>query len=303
MMYFSEIFVLLMLVLLLTVLTSVQADNSKKFNFLEKNEMTAYACSAIESIKPELRTSYLQLIKSDENTCLISAYNAFKQWDKPQTVLIDTRNNTQYQKFSIPGSLNIPQHVIKTKAFLKNKHIILINDGRNTIGLNKTCHELKAAGFQTQVVIGGLNGWFKISNPNSNEPHAVAELEYMSPDLFHYELLLPDTLLISLTESPSVLEPQFKYNTHFISNQQTFQSIVTQIKRLLKNKPVTQRIFLYDQNDSLSPILKSHLREQLREPVFYLKGGVVAYNVFQQKRQAMLKRLKYPPQTLYRCRG
>lgn len=298
-----DYFVIPIIILWLTVSISVFADNSQNFNFIEEIEMTTHACSVIDSIKPELRTSYLQLTKRIKNSCQISAYNAFKQINQSQALLIDTRNKTHYHKVSIPGSLNIPLHALKTKAFLKNKNIILINDGSNSIGLNQVCHELRHSGIQVQVVTGGLTSWLKLSHTNSNDTLALAELDQMSPELFYYELLLSDNLLVSLTESSSGLDPLFKYKTHTIYSQQNIHSVVTQLKSLLRKKPMTQRLFLYDQNGSLSPKLKELLKEQLREPVFYLKGGAVAYHKFRQKQLAMLKRLKYPPQTLYRCRG
>ena len=210
------------------------ANTISKFNFFEKDESVSYACSAIDSIQPELRKSYVQLINADKNACLISAYRAFKQTHEPKSLLIDTRSAKQFNQQSIPGSLNIPLHALKTKAFLNNKTLFLINDGTNSIGLNQVCHDLRDKGIQTHVVLGGLNSWAIIDNTFKTSVDAFSSIDQMSPQDAYYELLLSDNILISISNNSEGIEPLFRHKTHILADSNNANELAIQIQNLLK---------------------------------------------------------------------
>ena len=44
-------------------------------------------------------------------------------------VLVDVRGRKEFNRFRIPGSINIPLHFIKTKTFLRTKSLVLVNEG------------------------------------------------------------------------------------------------------------------------------------------------------------------------------
>ena len=80
-----------------------------------------------------------------------------KPKEKQEIMLIDVRKEADFERCRIPGSLNIPLHTLKTKAFLKSKPLALINKGYNSGTLEKKCLRLMEAGFtDVSFVIGGL---------------------------------------------------------------------------------------------------------------------------------------------------
>lgn len=73
--------------------------------------------------------------------------------------LVDVREERQFVQVRIPGSLNIPLFAVKTKAFLKTKPVVLIDEGYRPHHLEETCVQLTQAGFEAHFLFGGLNAW------------------------------------------------------------------------------------------------------------------------------------------------
>ncbi|MBU0676698.1 MAG: rhodanese-like domain-containing protein [Verrucomicrobia bacterium] len=79
-----------------------------------------------------------------------------------RVVLVDVRPEDQYELFHIPGSINIPVHAVKTKAFLRHRPFVLLDRAyreRETEGL---CEELRERGFRQCLFLpGGFQGWWE----------------------------------------------------------------------------------------------------------------------------------------------
>jgi len=71
---------------------------------------------------------------------------------KQEIVLIDVRNREEFEKFRIPGSINIPLFAIKTKTFLKRKPLVLINEGESYRPLEQECKRLRDTGFTVSIL-------------------------------------------------------------------------------------------------------------------------------------------------------
>ena len=52
-----------------------------------------------------------------------------KMRENQDIVLVDIRRRVEFEKFRIPGSINIPLFAIKTKAFLKSKSLVIVDEG------------------------------------------------------------------------------------------------------------------------------------------------------------------------------
>ncbi len=279
------------------------------FSFLDAPPEGLYACSSAASntraLSPVLTTNLTHTMVHRFNNYQISAYQALKQLKKTDTLLVDVRPAQEFNQFSIPGSLNIPAYLLKNKAFLKGKKLFLINDGSQSLNLSQVCHELGNMGIETHFVTGGLNSWSKVSHVLNAYDAFNAPLDMMTPVSFSLELSLPDILLISLS-APSVNtehDPLLSQHTNYIDFKNNVVLLTRQIKDLLKKNPYVVRLFIYNQDGQIPTRLKSHLNQQFRQSIFYLKGGELAFNHYKKNHLALLKRLKHPPQRLYRCRG
>lgn len=88
----------------------------------------------------------------------------------PTIQLIDVRNPTEFEKFSLPGAVNIPMEVILNPEWEETlnqdvKTNILYSNG--TVQSNEAWMMLRQLGYENNYVLqGGLNYWFdKIMNP------------------------------------------------------------------------------------------------------------------------------------------
>jgi rhodanese-related sulfurtransferase len=79
--------------------------------------------------------------------------------EKREIILIDVRNSKKFEKFRIPGSINIPLFAIKTKTFLKSKPLVLINEGYSYSQLEQECMILRNSGFKASILDGGIYYW------------------------------------------------------------------------------------------------------------------------------------------------
>jgi rhodanese-related sulfurtransferase len=79
--------------------------------------------------------------------------------ERQELVLIDVRGPQAFEQVRIPGSLNIPLFAVKTKAFLKDKPLVLVDEGFRPRRLADACDQLRQAGFEARFLFGGLNAW------------------------------------------------------------------------------------------------------------------------------------------------
>ena len=101
-------------------------------------------------------------INITQKGCAVQA----KQLKNNKDILfVDVRRKSDFERKSIPGSINIPLTLIDTKAFLRNKNIILVGHGWNERVLDQKCVDLKTKNFKSvKVLSGGIVSWFKNEN-------------------------------------------------------------------------------------------------------------------------------------------
>ncbi|MFZ1986371.1 MAG: rhodanese-like domain-containing protein [Desulfatitalea sp.] len=107
---------------------------------------------------------------------------------KAKTIfLIDVRLPIEFEQYNIPGSLNIAPHAIKTKAFLKSKPIVLVNEGFVLGQLALACEALNQAGFKATIMAGGLLAWKERGGALIGDSFAIQRLSVVTPQLLSQE--------------------------------------------------------------------------------------------------------------------
>ena len=85
---------------------------------------------------------------------------------KADALMIDVRDHSEFADFHIAEAVNFSLTELKTKAFLKNKAITLVSNGKGEQELYSACADLKAAGFtKTRVLRGGMAAWLAKQQP------------------------------------------------------------------------------------------------------------------------------------------
>ena len=73
--------------------------------------------------------------------------------------IIDVRSQEDFERLRIPGSINLPLHAIKTKSYLKQTPIVLLDEGFSYNRLSGVCKILNQEDFNAKVLYGGLLAW------------------------------------------------------------------------------------------------------------------------------------------------
>ena len=62
-------------------------------------------------------------VKKEERSFFITSDNISLPKQKKDTILVDVRHSKYFRSVRIPGSINIPPYLLKTKRYLKDKKV------------------------------------------------------------------------------------------------------------------------------------------------------------------------------------
>src|SRR5512134_1867005 len=80
---------------------------------------------------------------ADSGTLYVTAENVLSRMkSKQDALLIDVRDRDAFEKLRIPGSIHIAPYSLKTKAFLRNKPLVLVSEGYSDAALELTCRSM-----------------------------------------------------------------------------------------------------------------------------------------------------------------
>ena len=206
---------------------------------------------------------------------LVTAATLKKSKPLNNTLFIDVRNKQIFSKKHIPGSINIPLQLISTKAFLKNKNVILIGNGWNESSLIQKSMQLKTKGFKSvKVLTGGIISWFKKNNDLSKRTLiSLTSKEFFNVDIekkFIPVVILNENVSTKLNKQIAEILP----HARIMSRKQTNKQLLSNIKRIGKgNNPIV--IF-----SNTAPVIDKTINDYLRKPlrkIYFFEGGFDAY--------------------------
>ena len=254
------------------------------------------------NIPPELITRTLK--KRDPE--FVISVNAILQKikNKEEAILIDVRNHQKFEKFRIPGSINIPLFAIKTKVFLKSKPLILVNEGYNHVRLEQESRRLKKSGFTgVWILSGGLNVWKQKGGPLIGDIFAQKELNKISPHIFFEEKNDTDCLMIDVTETknPDVqyLIPQAVV-IPLADNSQEFILKIREATYRHKKDPFSS-VLIFNQSGEQYGKIDSLIQKTELQNVFYLKDGLNGYKTFLQRQALIWQANNHSKKMLKKC--
>ena len=211
-------------------------------------------------------------------------------------ILIDVRNTSEFKKFRISGSMNIPIFAIKTKTFLKAKQVILFNEGYRHSQLEKECVRLRDIGFSNvSIMFGGLQCWRKKGGPIEGDIFSQKELNKVTArDFFeerHFDNQVVVNIFEKMNEEATFLIPQ----TITIPYQNQGKDFIPKLKNVLNQKEGSplRLVLIYNRNGEYPEGLETLLMKAGIENVYFLKLGLQGYKGFlQQQAQTLLNEKK-----------
>ena len=231
--------------------------------------------------------SEIQKLKSDY---AVSADAVLKNIrDKQDIILVDIRNKAEFEKFRIPGSINIPLFAVRTKVFLKSQSLILINEGYNQNQPRQACEELNSAGFRASFIYGGLNAWKESGGQIEGDPFAQKELDKVTPLDFFAEKDDENRIIIDVSSSENKnsrsLLPK-SLHVPYLKDEKSFVSAVQDALAKHKDKPFSSVLIVSQNGDQYEDIRKAVRKADVKN-VFFLKGGIEAYQKFSDEQKVI----------------
>ncbi len=226
--------------------------------------------------------------------CLQSPLYASQQQDKEMPVttliqqvrqnkspfLVDIRPKKEYSQFKIPGSLNIPASLIKTKTFLKTGPMVLIHQGVAHTDLIVLAKDLSKKGFKASVLEGGLAAWKHKQGPIVGNPFSIRQMNTITPKALFAGQSKEDWLVMDFSEKPG--------KTHQIPQAVAIKPVNPVEK---KEDPIvpalrshklkeTSAIIIFNETGQNYEDIKERFPKPFRHKIYTLTGGQSAYDKF-----------------------
>jgi rhodanese-related sulfurtransferase len=191
--------------------------------------------------------------------------------------LIDVRNKAKFDQFRIPGSINIPLYAIKTKAALRTGSLVLINEGHSYGQLERTCRQLREAGFKASVLAGGLNRWRQVGGRLEGDPFAKKELNKVMPQAWFQEKKYANWVVIDVTENGSGKELiPWSVPVPSMNDPAQFSARLTEVIAGSGKDPLLSVLIVSQEGAEYGRIEKATEKSGIKN-LFFLKGGLKGY--------------------------
>jgi len=207
--------------------------------------------------------------------------------NKEEIILVDVRGKKDFEKIRIPESLNIPLHRVKTKPFLKNKSVVLVNQGYNYLTLETECQRLIARyGFSDiRILYGGLCLWRDSGGELTGGPFALEELDTIPARDFYIDRRYNDWIIVNVA---AAVPPNTDTLTG-ISIHVPYSGDIERLAQGLKDSISTQNdisvpyVLIFNKTGQDYKPIKKAVRNAGIQNVFYLQDGLDGYRSFIQK--------------------
>lgn len=111
--------------------------------------------------------------------------------------VVDARLESEFQRFHIPGALNVQPDSLLHRAALRAKPLLLVGDGKNARELYAACARLRQAGFASvRVLAGGMTGWVNEGLPVRGRAPLANELAALDAAQLWAEGQYADNLVV-----------------------------------------------------------------------------------------------------------
>ncbi|MBN2468906.1 MAG: hypothetical protein JXD19_12230 [Deltaproteobacteria bacterium] len=223
--------------------------------------------------------------------------------EKQDIVLVDIRSPEKFEQFSIPGSINIPLFAVKTKAFLKSQLLVLVDEGYRICRLERACGDLRKSGFAVRYLKGGLSSWRDTGAPLTGDVFAQRELNRVPSRIFFEEKECENWLVIDVSRTGAAGKELFPRSVSipYSETGEFTERLKATIQESHRIPPAS--VLVVDETGEHCETLERRLKAEGLKSIFFLQGGLEAYETF-LKNQAMARKAKgNSKRTIRKCAG
>ncbi|MCB0317862.1 MAG: rhodanese-like domain-containing protein [Bdellovibrionales bacterium] len=235
--------------------------------------------------------------------CYISTSD-LKIWlDHPDLAIVDIRPEEDFKRIRIESSLNIPAYSLRTKSYLRNKKVLLVEKPYLQSKLGKICIDLRKLGFtNVKTLKNGLLDWKNSKNKLIGEDLDKQKLRMISVRDFFSEAYYRPWLLIDTTDSASQIKElegvEFQSLPLSKTKKDFKRQLLASITEVLARKPGIS-VAVSSENNSAE--LKSIVESIGFLDLFIIEGGREAIDSYLKDNQELLTHLRYKAES-QQCR-
>ena len=237
---------------------------------------------------------------SSADDCWVNYNDIALNRDRSNIILADIRSPEAYESYRIPGSLNIPLFALRTKNYLKTRHVVLVDGGDSQQLHGAVCIRLMRQGFKNvQVLEGGMPSWVLNGGDIIGHAPTTSDLIAITPRQFYADQT--NQHWIVALDSRARDEDKDLFSGHslvYLGNSP--EASVRKIREVAGKKPIPVLVV----NPSINNAYLFRIAQGLGDgQVRYLRGGIEEYRKYLEVRSAILSPLSQPLSTRKRCSG
>ncbi|WP_066263410.1 rhodanese-like domain-containing protein [Hydrogenophaga flava] len=130
--------------------------------------------------------------------CLLSPGEVQARWTPATSALFDLRSRSRYERFHLEGAVSSSEAELLSKPYWKEKHVVLVGEGRDDARLAMVCGRLKQAGYRNVMVMqGGMLGAVRDGRTVLGMPERLGAMAQIGTEELWYLMRQPTTLALA----------------------------------------------------------------------------------------------------------
>ncbi|MCW8965101.1 MAG: rhodanese-like domain-containing protein [Candidatus Pacearchaeota archaeon] len=243
-----------------------------------------------------------RLIKS----CVIGFDEVQRRLLSKSVTLVDIRSAKEFENYRITESINLSSYLIKSKDYLKSKHLVLVGDKVDLLELGLLCRELKEHGFKkVNFLKDGMSPWSGRligQNAESTDGWQFGKIEPREFTSLKSKLkwMVLDTRNSGLTKRDFDFIYQGLDVIAFRGGNANDLEKVNNFMSSQASNNLYGFLVISERGDDYRDIA-GYLEKNHVNNIFYMDGGLINYSSYLADRNAFLARLKRGPADLRTC--
>lgn len=182
--------------------------------------------------------------------------------------LVDVRGRADFDQMRLPQSIHVPLYALKTRTFLRNKHVVLVGNGYGPSRLIKACEELKRQGFaQVSILEASV---YPVLKRMEGEMATQDFIPTLSASEFLTRVDWPERLFVELRKEGAapVTESDPRIEADLVIDWENREHVLSQLKSIA-HKP----LLIMDEDGGLYSEMHGLAVEANLSDVLFLRGG------------------------------
>jgi len=229
----------------------------------------------------------------DDAACAISA-DEIKAWHPSGDFLVvDSRPRREFERIRIPGSVNFPVSDLKTKLYLKERQLLLVDRGYLGHEAMAACRALRDAGFgRLRVLVGGLEAWRQHLGALAGERLAEAALDRIPPRAFDAGLRRGKWIVVDVSDAPETSGGELSSAVAHVPFGKDGSGFATRLRTAVaaQSGQADPVVVIVDRDGARYPAIDRVLGADRPGSLYFLEGGLDDYHRYRTQQQAMLAR-------------